>query len=184
MSSPSVSTTGRPSTASCVLATSWLAGCSGCHMSILDLDEWLIELRERMTWCFQPGGFRQQKEYPPSTVDLCAGWREVVNSDNLASDPPGAATHRACWVSFRDCALSAKRAGHAQSMLGGRRARCCARVTYGAWPIDSGVRPQRSRGSVPELLPQSVAPPSRWCPWISICQGLARRRPARNSRLS
>jgi NAD-reducing hydrogenase small subunit len=26
------------------LATVWLAGCSGCHMSFLDLDEWLFEL--------------------------------------------------------------------------------------------------------------------------------------------
>ena len=25
-------------------ATVWLAGCSGCHMSFLDLDEWLFEL--------------------------------------------------------------------------------------------------------------------------------------------
>lgn len=26
------------------LATVWLGGCSGCHMSLLDLDEWLIAL--------------------------------------------------------------------------------------------------------------------------------------------
>ncbi len=25
-------------------ATVWLAGCSGCYMSFLDLDEWLFEL--------------------------------------------------------------------------------------------------------------------------------------------
>ena len=29
------------------LATVWLGGCSGCHMSFLDLDEWLIELAGR-----------------------------------------------------------------------------------------------------------------------------------------
>ena len=28
------------------LATVWLDGCSGCHMSILDLDERLIELTQ------------------------------------------------------------------------------------------------------------------------------------------
>ena len=29
------------------LATVWLGGCSGCHMSFLDLDEWLIDLAGR-----------------------------------------------------------------------------------------------------------------------------------------
>ncbi|MCB0227634.1 MAG: NADP oxidoreductase, partial [Anaerolineae bacterium] len=28
------------------LATAWLGGCSGCHMSFLDLDERLIDLAE------------------------------------------------------------------------------------------------------------------------------------------
>ena len=27
-------------------ATVWLAGCSGCHMSFLDLDEFLIDLAD------------------------------------------------------------------------------------------------------------------------------------------
>ena len=31
------------------LATVWLGGCSGCHMSFLDLDECLIDLAERPT---------------------------------------------------------------------------------------------------------------------------------------
>ena len=31
------------------LATVWLGGCSGCHMSFLDLDEWLIDLAARAT---------------------------------------------------------------------------------------------------------------------------------------
>jgi NAD-reducing hydrogenase small subunit len=33
------------------LATVWLDGCSGCHMSLLDMDERIIPWRARSTWC-------------------------------------------------------------------------------------------------------------------------------------
>ena len=32
------------------LATVWLDGCSGCHMSLLDLDGALIAIAARSTW--------------------------------------------------------------------------------------------------------------------------------------
>ncbi|MFM7904295.1 MAG: oxidoreductase, partial [Microcystis aeruginosa] len=37
-------------------ATVWLAGCSGCHMSFLDLDEWLLELAEKVDVVYSPVG--------------------------------------------------------------------------------------------------------------------------------
>ncbi len=37
------------------LATVWLGGCSGCHMSFLDLDELLIDLAAKAESRFQPG---------------------------------------------------------------------------------------------------------------------------------
>ena len=40
------------------LATVWLGGCSGCHMSFLDLDEWLVELAGRADLGLQPPGRR------------------------------------------------------------------------------------------------------------------------------
>lgn len=36
------------------IATIWLGGCSGCHMSLLDLDEWLIELAARADLVYSP----------------------------------------------------------------------------------------------------------------------------------
>ena len=36
------------------LATVWLGGCSGCHMSFLDLDERLLDLAARVELCASP----------------------------------------------------------------------------------------------------------------------------------
>jgi len=36
------------------LATMWLAGCSGCHMSFLDLDEFLIDLAGMIDIVYTP----------------------------------------------------------------------------------------------------------------------------------
>jgi coenzyme F420-reducing hydrogenase gamma subunit len=36
-------------------ATAWLGGCSGCHMSFLDLDEKLIDLADKIEcWSTAP----------------------------------------------------------------------------------------------------------------------------------
>ncbi|MFN7525454.1 MAG: oxidoreductase, partial [Aphanizomenon sp.] len=44
------------------LATAWLGGCSGCHMSFLDLDEWLINLATQVDIVYSP--IVDIKEYP------------------------------------------------------------------------------------------------------------------------
>ena len=36
------------------LATLWLDGCSGCHMSLLDIDEGLIPIFERADIVYGP----------------------------------------------------------------------------------------------------------------------------------
>ena len=54
------------------LATVWLDGCSGCHMSFLDLDEWLIDLAKRIDLVFSP--LMDVKSYPEDVaVALVAG---------------------------------------------------------------------------------------------------------------
>ncbi len=49
------------------LATTWLEGCSGCHMSFLDLDERLIELTESVEYVFGP--YIDIKDFPED-VDI------------------------------------------------------------------------------------------------------------------
>ncbi len=44
------------------VATAWLDGCSGCHMSIFDMDERLIELADKMDVVYSP--LVDAKEYP------------------------------------------------------------------------------------------------------------------------
>ncbi|HZV26344.1 MAG TPA: F420-nonreducing hydrogenase, partial [Acidothermaceae bacterium] len=49
------------------LATIWLDGCSGCHMSFLDMDERLLEVAARADLVYSP--LVDTKVYPES-VDI------------------------------------------------------------------------------------------------------------------
>ncbi len=97
------------------LATVWLAGCSGCHMSFLDLDEWLIDLAQQVDVVYSPVG-SDIKVYPEA-VDVCLVEGGVANVDNLAL------LHQVrqrtkTLISFGDCAVTANVPGM-RNMLGG-----------------------------------------------------------------
>ncbi len=62
------------------LATVWLGGCSGCHMSFLDLDEWLITLASRVQLVYSP--VADIKEYPDG-VDVALIEGAVANDEHL-----------------------------------------------------------------------------------------------------
>jgi len=47
------------------LATLWLSGCSGCHMSFLDQDERLIELADKVELVYSP--IADVKKFPEGT---------------------------------------------------------------------------------------------------------------------
>ncbi len=49
------------------IATAWLGGCAGCHMSVLDLDEALVELAPAIDIVYGP--LVDAKEYPEN-VDV------------------------------------------------------------------------------------------------------------------
>ena len=48
------------------IATVWLDGCSGCHMSFLDIDEHLIELNDLAELVYSP--LVDNKDFPPDVV--------------------------------------------------------------------------------------------------------------------
>jgi NAD-reducing hydrogenase small subunit len=84
------------------LATVWLGGCSGCHMSFLDLDEWLIDLAAMADVVFTP--LMDTKEYP-ELVDVCLVEGAIANEDNLEMIQKVRARTRVV-VSFGDCAVT------------------------------------------------------------------------------
>jgi NAD-reducing hydrogenase small subunit len=61
------------------IATVWLCGCAGCHMSFLDLDEKLIDLAELADVVASP--IADVKEIPECDVALVEGG--VANEENL-----------------------------------------------------------------------------------------------------
>jgi NAD-reducing hydrogenase small subunit len=84
------------------VATVWLGGCSGCHMSFLDLDEYLIELAGKIDLVYSP--VMDVKEYPEN-VDVCLIEGAVCNEDNLEILHKIRARTKVL-VSFGDCAVT------------------------------------------------------------------------------
>lgn len=84
------------------LATVWLGGCSGCHMSFLDLDEALIDLLARVDLVYGP--LVDTKEYPDD-VDICLVEGAVTNVENLEL-ARRIRTNTRTVVSFGDCAVT------------------------------------------------------------------------------
>ena len=62
------------------VATVWLGGCSGCHMSFLDLDEFLVDFAGLADLVYGP--LMDVKEYPEK-VDVCLVEGAVCNEDHL-----------------------------------------------------------------------------------------------------
>ena len=84
------------------LATVWLGGCSGCHMSFLDLDEFLIDLAEQADVVYTP--IIDVKEYPEG-VDVALVEGAIANEEHLAMIRRVRSRTRVL-VSFGDCAVT------------------------------------------------------------------------------
>lgn len=126
-------------------ATVWLAGCSGCHMSFLDLDEWLIELAQHVDVVFSPVGC-DLKTYPQE-VDVCLVEGAIANQENLELLYE-VRRNTKTLISFGDCAVTAN-VPAMRNMLGGADA-----VLKRSYLELGDVTPQfpNEPGIVPELL--------------------------------
>jgi NAD-reducing hydrogenase small subunit len=84
------------------VATMWLGGCSGCHMSFLDQDELLIDLSEKMTLVHSP--IMDVKTFPENVaVTLVEG---AVNTEDQLAMLKKARKRTKLLVSLGDCAVT------------------------------------------------------------------------------
>jgi NAD-reducing hydrogenase small subunit len=84
------------------LATIWLDGCSGCHMSLLDTDERLLELVGKASIVYSP--LVDAKEFPEDVdVTLVEG---CVSSDDDMEKIRHVRSRTRILVAFGDCAVN------------------------------------------------------------------------------
>jgi NAD-reducing hydrogenase small subunit len=169
------------------LATVWLDGCSGCHMSFLDMDERLLELGERADLVYSP--LVDAKDYP-ERVDVCLVEGAVSSDEDLAKIQRIRARTR-ILVSFGDCAVTS-------NVPGMRNPIGPLPLLERAYLENATDNPQVPSRVVPALLPQSLpvhrvvevdvflpgCPPSADLIWFTVTELLEGRMPdtARSAR--
>ncbi len=84
------------------IATIWLSGCSGCHMSFLDMDERLIDLAQKITLVNSP--IADIKDFPDNVaVTLIEG---AVANEEQKDTLLKVRSRTAILVSLGDCAVT------------------------------------------------------------------------------
>jgi NAD-reducing hydrogenase small subunit len=84
------------------LATVWFGGCSGCHMSFLDMDEFLIEIADKIELVYSP--LMDIKEYPKN-VDIVFIEGAIANDEQLHF-VKNIRQKSKIVISFGDCAIT------------------------------------------------------------------------------
>ena len=127
------------------LATVWLDGCSGCHMSLLDMDERILDIFGRADLVYSP--LVDFKEYP-ADVDVClvegaVSSEEDLHKVRLVRD------RTKTLIAFGDCAVTSNVPG--------------MRNPIGVLPLlersyieNVAIHPQVPSQVVPALLPMST----------------------------
>lgn len=84
------------------LATVWLDGCSGCHMSLLDLDYRLLEIAKHAALVYSP---LVDRKHFPERVDITLVEGAVSSTDDLEKIKK-VRSHTRTLVSLGDCAVT------------------------------------------------------------------------------
>jgi NAD-reducing hydrogenase small subunit len=124
-------------------ATVWLDGCSGCHMSFLDMDEFLLDIADKIDLVYSP--LVDHKVFPPD-VDITLVEGAVSSEEDL---------HKIRYIrgrtkilaSFGDCAVT----GNVPAM---RNLFPVEEVTTRAYFDTASFNQQVPTEIVPTLLPR------------------------------
>jgi len=126
------------------LATVWLDGCSGCHMSLLDMDERLLDVAARADLVYSP--LVDAKEFPPDVdVTLVEG---AVSTEDDERRIVQIRERTRILVSLGDCAVTS-------NVPGMRNAIGAAPLLTRAYIDNVTINPRIPNVVVPALLPTS-----------------------------
>ena len=126
------------------LATVWLDGCSGCHMSLLDMDDRLLEIAARADLVYSP--LVDTKEFPHS-VDVTLVEGAVSSEDDLRRIVEIRA-RTTTLVSLGDCAVTS-------NVPGMRNPIGEAPLLHRAYVENATINPGIPDSVVPRLLRRS-----------------------------
>ncbi|MGQ9909862.1 MAG: NADP oxidoreductase [Candidatus Flexifilum sp.] len=124
------------------LATVWLDGCSGCHMSFLDIDERLLDLAGQIELVYSP--LVDRKTFPEHVdITLVEG---AVSSEEDLEKIRHIRAHTDVLISLGDCAVT----GNVPAL----------RNTIGAEPVlrRAYLEPDLINPGVPDLVVPRLLP--------------------------
>ncbi len=124
------------------VATVWLSGCAGCHMSLLDIDETLIDLAGRIELCNSP--LTDLKVFPEDGVDVTLIEGAVGNEEHLEIVRT-ARERSGIIISLGDCAVT----GNVPALRNGMDPDRLIERVYGPEVTSNGALPY---DVVPHLL--------------------------------
>jgi NAD-reducing hydrogenase small subunit len=129
------------------VATIWLSGCSGCHMSFLDQDELLIDLANKIQVVYSP--LVDIKDFPENVaITLVEG---AVNNEEQLDLLRKARARTKILISLGDCAVTGNVPGLRNAWNDSDKA-----VLTRAYLETADVNPQIPE-DVPKLLKKAYA---------------------------
>ena len=127
------------------VATVWLDGCSGCHMSLVDMDERILDIFSRADLVYGP--LVDFKEFPED-VDVCLVEGAVSSEEDLHKIRM-VRERTKTLVSFGDCAVTS-------NVPGMRNPIGVAPILDRAYRENVTINAQIPSEIVPKLLPVST----------------------------